>query len=333
MKQTMALIIAAALLTATAHAATVYVDNSATGQNNGTSRRDAYTSLAAAIADPAFAGNGKGGCTILVAKGKAEYRGTFILQAQHSGSADNPNTIKAKDGERPLLVGEGKNGLTITKARYIVLEGLEITTAAKGGKERISGVHLAGDLGACTLRGLRIHHAPYAGIMSYASGNIVIEDCICWLNGCLNLYFKRAKAGSEILVDHCVLYKAGGNPDLAPYGECHIYRSPVKSLEIRNTVMVESKKGISFLGALCPGAAANLHHNAHGKKHGWSKGEGEPTVEAWADTDVNLKGVDPGFVAPDKGDFSLRPDSPLMGKASDGAHIGAPPAVAKASAD
>ena len=302
---------------------TVYVDNAAAGANNGSSRADAYITLEAAIADARFANQGAGGCTILVAAGKGPYQGVFTLSKNHSGKAGRPNAIKAGPGAPPVLIGEGANGITVNGADHLVLDGLEVTTATRGGKKTIQGIALYG--GNCTLLRMRVHDAPAVGIRVGGRGDVTIRQCILWRNGTINIYCKNMKGDLKLLVDHCTFYRAGGNADVPPYGELYFRRVAVASLEVKNCVFVEGASGRSVTSSISPIPAIKFHHNAHRMPFRWHKVEGAAEVAAWGEDDVNLAKDDPGFTDPEKGDFTLKADSILRGKAESGANLGAFP--------
>ena len=312
---------------AMADGVTVYVDNSATGANNGSSWKDAYTTLTAAITDAKFANNGAGGCVILIAKGKGEYRGEFELGPAHSGKKGSPNTIKAKEGETPALKGEGKkkptHGFTIKNAAYIALEGLDITPADKLNK-RGYGVYVRGKVGECVLRGLRVHDAPVIGITFYGgSGSLLIERCVVWRNGGYNMYFRGLTPDSKIVINHCTTWMVGGSKVRSATAEVCIRKNVLKNAVIKNTVMYGKRRSAYF--DIVKNLTLTLDHNAHKAPYTYGKLPATIKKLAYAETDVNLSKTDPGFTDPEKGDFTLKPDSPLRGKAEYGANIGAYP--------
>ena len=310
---------------------TVYVDNSAAGANNGASWADAYTTLAAAINDPKFANNGQGGCTIVVAKGKGPYQGGIVLGKQHSGKEAGPNIIKGKEGEAPHLAAEGKHAISVQYARDIVLENLELTTVAakipedateeqkkKLKNPSLCGVETNGVTGHLVLRGLRVHDTPYVGIRCYGRGHTEIERCVVWNSRLYNMYFRGMDKASRITINHCTTYHAGGSAEIG------IRKCAASLATVTNTAII-ARRARAFYADLDANLTVKMSHNAYTRAHDYGKVPETVKAPSFADTDVDLRKIKPGFTDPENGDFTLKPDSPLRGKAEGGANIGAYP--------
>ena len=124
-----------------------------------------------------------------------------------------------------------------------------------------------------------------------------------------------ATPGPKVVIDHVTMYNVG---------QYFINLKDVEDAVVSNTIMVNNNTMVNGLSGsfgapwLVPGSRLAFSDTLNVSDDGdWTGSRGDPTIE-------NLYAVDPMFVDPDNGDFTLMDASPLIGAGEDGATLGDP---------
>lgn len=329
-------------------ASTIYVDAAATGAGDGTSWADAYTTIQAAVNDPAFP---KG--TIEVAGGV--YTEAVTLGAAQSGMPATPSRIVAKAGETPVLDGGGTllNGIDINGASYVEIDGLTVRRFANHGV-RLTSTYYADVLNAAicsniwdgvfttnaadsvisncdvfgnTRTGLWLVQSPGivvegSRVSHNASHGLRVGDADGSKRGCDGSIFRNNIVADNLghafyfnhrgttrpLIEHCTIYRHTGVAVTA-------YHDDV--VTVTNCIVADIQSGGTF--------------NAQGTTINVSKTLIFATASNFGgnakDLGNNVYG-DPSFVDAPNGDFRLFADSAALDLASDGTDLGAYPNTA-----
>ena len=167
------------LFVASAHAANFYVDNSASGSNNGTSWANAWKSFANinwSVIQP--------GDNIYISGGSTQKTYTGSLTINRSGRSGNPITIRkgidTGHNGKVIINGQGDNGIEIRPQRYVTLSGFTITgcsnavfiSGSSGGSYSSSGAS-----SYITVENMDIFNSYGRGIFIQTSDNIVVRNC------------------------------------------------------------------------------------------------------------------------------------------------------------
>jgi len=338
-------VLAGALFGLRAVGATIYVDAAATGEGDGTSWGDAYTTIQAAVDDPLFTTGSDN--RIEVAGGL--YPEQVLLTAAHAGAFGATNRIVARVDETPILDGNGTlaTGLTLSNVMYVAIEGLTVRDFADTGIAVI-------DAHDITVRDVSVHGNAVDGIYVTDSPDTVITGVDSFDNGRHGIWM-RTSARVHVLnsrmrdnVEHGVWIGDGANNSGCPdslFRECLIYNNERglhfdhQSASVlidhctfyrnrrftiwtghHSTINVENSIFVGHQHAVLDSAGNTglVVSNClfHGNGHIFQR----PTH----DVGGNRKG-DPSFVDAPNGDFRLYADSVALGEAPGGRHLGAYP--------
>ena len=189
----------------------IYVDNSATGNNDGSSWENAYPTLYAALEDL----SDEADTTIKIAEGNEVYYEeypnsyTYHIGSDDSGILNHPNIIESKEGDNPVFYPVNINGFLL-QGEYIIIRGLTFTGSNGNGNAfniqdsnnivfenntisnpQSNGLTL-GWTSETTIRNNQIFQS-LSGIYLFASHNNIIEKNKVYKNGCVGVVL----SGSE----------------------------------------------------------------------------------------------------------------------------------------
>jgi len=349
--RTVCCVLAAALTGVHAAGATIYVDAAATGEGDGTSWTDAYTTIQAAVDDPLFASGTDN--RIEVAGGV--YTEQVLLAAAHSGGFDATNRIVAKAGEEPILDGDGAMsiGITISNALYLAIEGLTVRNYDQAGIAIIESDH-------CTLRDVVVHGNAADGVYLVDSPDTVIRGATLFANGSNGLWMLTSprlhvlnsrlhdnavhgirvgdggnhSGGTDLLIRECMLYNNQERGIMLDcrnivvlvefstfyrHGHNGIYVHHHMSVDVENCIFVGHHRAVFETAS----AATMAVRDSLFFGNGFLINSSSQNV-----TSEGLQEGDPSFVDAPNGDFRLFTDSPAIGAASDGRDLGALPDAA-----
>ena len=296
---------------------TIHVNNASTGIEDGATPASAYRTLAAAVKDARFANNGKGGCVIVVAQGSGPYPGNIRLKKDCSGAKGSPNKIVAKKGERPVFDAKGGKHLVECDASYIVFEGLDLMNCGR------SGVNISGSCERVALLGCVSHDNKVDGITCRAK-NVTIKNCVVYENARYGAYVRWCKG--EAVFESNTFYHNGTGRKPGQRYEIAISRAAIKKLSAKNNIFIGEGKGAALVGSQQTEGEWVADYNAHNERCGLGAPKPSAPIGPWSKHDLGAKekaAFDPKFVAPEKGDFHLKPDSPCLKAGEGGKNMGA----------
>jgi len=313
----------------------IYVDNSATGAQTGTSWQDAYLTIWDAVQDL----SNESGVEIVVAQGSGPYVESvdFELTTDDGGSPGSPNVIRAKQGDVPVVDFVNFNGVGGRTISWIEIRGFQFGTKASfsfGGTAGYQGavvencsfplainnvVSFTWCSSVCRAAGLVVEGGITVAFVSSSQG-VILEGNSFLRPNSAGIGTTTGIAGTAVRIESNIISRVS-----AGLGGMGI-NSLLDGDEIRGNTTTRSVSGSLPVGiavASIGGATVKGNVSTENAFAGMYDGQGTMSLaynDVWGNNPdywnsspgPGSLSVDPMYVDPSSDDYHLQPGSPLV---------------------